>query len=267
MGGQFQAGQSSALILSGLNPSGASVFSVDATGNLISAGNGLATIIGDPGCGGPGTTAVGFSNSGLSNCSNYAVRGDTGGNLYINSSGTGWMFFDHNNSGSMSLDPSGNLGVQGTIHVSGAGHSFGISTDSNASQARSAGGFLKAMAYIDPYTPGGISVVYCYNSQMTGAAISTPPCGITLSDHGQGSNVIDFGFQVSDRFIQFTPQATDGSFGQKNTRSVGAYLCGSGSLPPCNIPLNATQTHTYTFDATDGTTSNGLDVAFFIFVY
>ncbi len=205
VGGQFQANGSSALILTGLNSAGDSVFSLDGSGNLSTtgtlkagpgasiAGNGLATLIGDPGCGGSGTTAIGFSNSGLSGCANYAVRGDTGGNLYINSSSTGWMFFDHDNTGSMSLDPSGNLGVKG-----------------NASQARTAGGIAKAMAYLDPFAQGGIAVTRCYNSQMTGAAVNTPPCGIAVNHTGQGFNIVDFGFEVDDRFFLAMSYSLDG---------------------------------------------------------
>jgi len=81
------------------------------------AGNGLEVYAGDPQCGGSGTAAIGFGNSGFVNCGNYAMRGDGGGNLYVNSSGTGWMFFDHNNTGLMSLDPSGNLSVAGSINA------------------------------------------------------------------------------------------------------------------------------------------------------
>lgn len=140
VGGQFQAGQNSGLILKGLNSSGTSVFDVDASGNLstggflaahaaLVAGNALDTYIGDPGCG-SGTAAIAFGNAGFQPCSNYALRGDAGGNLYINSSSTGWMFFDHNNGGSMSLDPSGNLSVQGIIHIGGAGKGVTLSDGS-----------------------------------------------------------------------------------------------------------------------------------------
>ena len=81
-------------------------------------GNGLEVYAGDPACGG-GTAAIGFGSSGFSTCSNYALRGDSGGNLYINSSSTGWMFFNHNNSGLMSLDPSGNLSISGNLSKGG----------------------------------------------------------------------------------------------------------------------------------------------------
>lgn len=81
-------------------------------------GNGLEVYTGDPACG-SGTAAIGFGTSGFSSCSNYALRGDSGGNLYINSSSTGWMFFNHNNSGLMSLDPSGNLSISGNLSKGG----------------------------------------------------------------------------------------------------------------------------------------------------
>ncbi len=123
VGGLFQA-NSTGVILKGLNSSGTSVFSVDGRGTLSTAGNSLETFIGDPGCGG-GTAAIGFGSAGFLPCSNYALRGDSGGNLYINSSSTGWMFFDHNNTGSMALDPSGNLSVNGSIGVHGNIHISG----------------------------------------------------------------------------------------------------------------------------------------------
>jgi len=82
------------------------------------AGNGLEVYTGDPQCG-SGTAAIGFGSAGFQPCSNYALRGDAGGNLYINSSSTGWMFFDHNNTGLMSLDPSGNLSINGNLSKGG----------------------------------------------------------------------------------------------------------------------------------------------------
>jgi hypothetical protein len=81
-------------------------------------GNSLEVLTGDPNCG-SGTAAIAFGSNGFSNCGNYALRGDSGGNLYINSSSTGWMFFDSNNSGLMSLDPSGNLSIKGNISKGG----------------------------------------------------------------------------------------------------------------------------------------------------
>jgi trimeric autotransporter adhesin len=253
--GLFQATGSSGLVLKGLNPSGASIFFVDGGGNLSTAGtltgggaslsgNLLQTMIGDPRCG-VGTAAIGFGNAGFSSCSNYALRGDSGGNLYLNTNSTGWMFFDHNNTGKMSLDPSGNLGVQGTIHSSGTGSTFGVSTDSNATQARAAGGWVKAMAYVDPFVPGGIAITRCYNSQMTGAAATTPPCGMSVVHNGFGNNIMDFGFEVDDRFVSITTGGIgnqcisvtfNGSFLTPNQQNIVTYLSYSQS-DACDSPF------------------------------
>jgi len=265
---------SNGLILQGTNESGTVEFSEDASGNLSTAGtitagagatitaNGLQTTIGDPGCGGSGTVAIGFGNSGLSNCSNYAVRGDSGGNLYINSNSTGWMFFDHNNNGTMSLDPSGNLGVQGTVHASGTGQSFGVINDSNAAQARTAGGWAKAMAYVDPFVSGGIAITRCYNSQLTGAAVSTPPCGINIVHVGLGSNVLDFGFEVDDRFASLTVKNTVG-----NTNTVGGETCDATT---CHAITTGNQIGVLTFytpGQLGGNDPNWTDTPFVIVVF
>lgn len=98
-------------------------FEFDNNGQLdVTVANSSVTAsIGDPKCG-SGTAAVGFLDNGLpvfSNCTNYALRGDSFGNLYINSNSTGWMFFDNNNTGLMSLDPSGNLSIKGNISKGG----------------------------------------------------------------------------------------------------------------------------------------------------
>jgi hypothetical protein len=48
-------------------------------------------------------------------------------------------------------------------------------------------------------------VVRCYNSQQTGAAVSTTPCGITVERLAVGWYKIDFGFNLLDRFLNVTP--------------------------------------------------------------
>jgi hypothetical protein len=71
----------------------------------------------------------------------------------------------------------------------------------NATQARDNGGFAKAMAYINPFLPASQYVVRCYNSQQAGSAMSTSPCGITVTRIGPGDYWVDFGFKVNDRFV------------------------------------------------------------------
>jgi len=63
------------------------------------------------------------------------------------------------------------------------------------------------MAFVDPFVSGGIAITRCFNSQASGAAASTPPCGISINHIGQGLNLVDFGFQVNDRFVLITGAA------------------------------------------------------------
>ncbi len=62
---------------------------------------------------------------------------------------------------------------------------------------------LKAMAYIDPATVDGPTggIVRCYNSQASGITRTVPKCGFTFTYEALGIYNIDFGFDVSDRFI------------------------------------------------------------------
>jgi hypothetical protein len=116
-------------------------------------------------------------------------------------------------------DPSGagvegtNVGGAGGIGVYGTGDIgvYGISStgnsamvaNGNVSQSRAGGGWVKAMAVIQgvnaPY-----SISYCFNSTLSGAAATTPPCGFILSELQPGEFIIDFGFDISDRFFSTT---------------------------------------------------------------
>ncbi len=80
-----------------------------------------------------------------------------------------------------------------------APNGYGMATDSNATQARSMGGWVKAMVYVDPFN-GGIQ--RCFNSQLPGSQATTVPCGMTYTYLAAGEYLIDFGFQVDDRFLQ-----------------------------------------------------------------
>ena len=101
-----------------------------------------------------------------------------------------------------------------------------VHADGNATQKRDNGGFVKAMAYIDPFLPANQYVVRCYNSQQAGTAASTAPCGITVTRFQAGEYRIDFGFNVEDRFVSLTPQA---NFGAVGLTVVGMITSVSGS--------------------------------------
>jgi hypothetical protein len=132
----------------------------------------------------------------------YGVAGDNGHSL---ANGTGVYGSSYFGSGVAGASSSG-AGVSGTSSI-GPGvygsnpNGFGFATDSNVQQARGAGGWIKAMVYIDSRDNAN-TIVRCFNSTLAGAAATTPPCGFNVVDppldYGRG---IDFGFQVDDRFI------------------------------------------------------------------
>jgi hypothetical protein len=105
-------------------------------------------------------------------------------------------------SGVAGVNSAGGIGVYGTggTGVFGTGINDGFLTDSNVQQARTAGGWVKAM--VDVSGPGGApySIVRCFNSSLTGVAATTPPCGISLTEGSVGVIDLTFNFEVDDRF-------------------------------------------------------------------
>ncbi len=237
--------------------------------NLSIQGNALDTLIGDPGCG-ANFAGIGFQNTTLSNCSNYSMVGNSSDTYVAAPTGNIYFRTQKNTVTPMLVTAGGSVGIGTTapnakLDIRGqAGNSgFGIAADNNAWQARGAGGWVKAMAYVDPFAPGGIAIISCYNSQATGAAVTTPPCGITLLDHQQGANLIDFGFQVSDRFIQLTARATVQSTNRGST-AVGAFITFD-----VGEEANANQVWVETINTNGqgGGFDGSVDTPFYIFVY
>ncbi len=98
----------------------------------------------------------------------------------------------------------------------------------NALQPRTSNGLAKAMFFYSPFNGGRF--VQCFNSTLSGAAATTPPCGFTVIDSFVGDHVFDLGFQVDDRFLSATVQ--------QSILTVGACTDVSGSL--CNNPAALT---------------------------
>ena len=84
----------------------------------------------------------------------------------------------------------GNLNMSGNLEISG-----------DVTQANGARGFMKAMIYVGT----GGQIFRCYNG-VTGN--STGNCGYTVTEPlgNVGVYRIDFGFPVSNRFVQITPE-------------------------------------------------------------
>jgi len=129
-------------------------------------------------------------------------------------------------SGGSILDAGGNApdGVHGVAHsslgsgvaginvdpngagVTGIGGGWAFVADGNVKQQRASGGWVKAMVYASGFGSGAL--YYCYNSTLSGAAATTPPCGFTIVKpfpFNNGDYIIDFGFQVEDRLLSLTP--------------------------------------------------------------
>ncbi|MCA9870802.1 MAG: hypothetical protein KDH90_25960 [Anaerolineae bacterium] len=90
-----------------------------------------------------------------------------------------------------------------------------LKAEGDAVQTRDMGGLPKAMALIEPANPN-VSIVRCYNG-LTAESFAGGGCGgfsAQLLPVGPAPDkvVVDFGFQVSDRFIMlqvFDPDGTD----------------------------------------------------------
>jgi hypothetical protein len=74
----------------------------------------------------------------------------------------------------------------------------------NATQARSKGGFVKAMAFVNPGSNDPVQ--QCFNSQRAPSLATSGNCGITFSRVTTGEYTLDLGFQVDDRVFSATAQ-------------------------------------------------------------
>src|ERR1041384_1982447 len=156
-------------------------------------------------------------------------------------------YFQASGDGLVGVSTSGD-GFGGAFRNSGGG--MAIKAEGNVMQDRGAGGFVKAMAYVDPFAPGGIQITRCYNSQATGTAVSTAPCGFTITHSSLGFQYVDFGFDVRDRFILITPVYSGGGPTIAELGTIGFPVAGNVEVA------------TYYLSSGDPT-----DVKFFIFVY
>ena len=166
--GSFSAGQITASL--GVTGSSTAVGVYGESNGTASGDNGVQGVT----FAGPGSGVAGFNNSGTPGGIGVYGQGDTAVYAY----GT-------------------------TTGVYGHGSSYGFATDGNVQQARTGGGWVKAMVVIQgikaPYT-----IPNCFNSTLGGAAATTPPCGFTLAEVQPGEFTVGFGFEVDDRFVSAT---------------------------------------------------------------
>jgi hypothetical protein len=111
-----------------------------------------------------------------------------------------------------------------------------IDSAGNELQPRTAGGAAKAMFLYSPNNGGGFE--HCFNSALSGAAATTPPCGFLIIDNFMGDYVIDLGFKIDDRF--FSATGGEGEFSGTVavcTDAVGSLCNNASSLTPNRVEI------------------------------
>ena len=150
---------------------------------------------------GSGASMDGVHGETSSNGSSGVIGVNSGGGtgVYGSSSTGGTGVTGKSTTGVYGVGTTTGVSGSGTTGVYGSGSSYGFATDSNVYQARSAGGWAKALVNVDgsdaPY-----KILRCYNSTLAGTAASTPPCGFNLTELRPAVFDIDFGFEIDDRF-------------------------------------------------------------------
>jgi hypothetical protein len=259
-GGVFTSVTGGATAVFAASDTGTGVFGTGGIGVLGDSSNGD----GVHGINGGGASGVAGINNGSGQGVYGVAAGSTGQGVHGESFATGASNgfgpdgvdgITHSNAGSGVAglnDAPGGTGVYGVSTNGG----FGFVTPSNVQQDRGAGGWVKAMVFVDPFTSNGTAITRCYNSQASGATVSTPPCGFSITHEQQGEDLIDFGFQVNDRFVSASP-----------FYSVTMQTCVNDADNSCLalgfFPLTASQLDTFTVT----NAGNAADVAFWVIVF
>jgi hypothetical protein len=246
------------------------VFASSDTGTGVFGSGGIG-VLGDSsngdgvhGINGAGASGVAGINNGSGQGIYGVAAGSTGQGVHGESFGTGASNgfgpdgvdgITHSAAGSGVAgvnDAPGGTGVYGVSTNGG----YGFVTPSNVQQDRGAGGWVKAMVFVDPFTQNGTAITRCYNSQASGSTVSTPPCGFSITHEQQGEDLIDFGFQVNDRFVSASP-----------FYSVTMQTCVNDPDNSCLadgfFPLSPSQLDTFTVT----NAGNAIDVALWVIVF
>jgi hypothetical protein len=92
----------------------------------------------------------------------------------------------------------------GAALVGDSPNGWAVQSLGNATQSRAGGGFVKAMAFIDPFNTTD-PIRQCFNSQLPPSQATKGDCDIIYTKLGTGYYNFDFGFQANDRFVSVTP--------------------------------------------------------------
>lgn len=159
--------------------------------------------------GGPAWTSNLWTGSlSMGNASAIGWEANASGQRFGIGQSTGGLYFFRTNSPFGTTD-------------SPANYDMGITDAGNILQARDKGGLVKAMIYVN----ANGTVIRCYNG-ITGA--STGNCGFSVyGGTFSGLYVVDFGFQVDDRFLSVTAQQTANRSSGVNIGTGYRFISGS----------------------------------------
>jgi hypothetical protein len=161
----------------------------------------------------------GLSNNGTGVSGSSNTNKGVVGTIVSNTAGSTSIAVDGVNNGVAGYGVRGvhkgnGYGVYGTapqVGVGGESANIGVlgrgptamRAEGNAVQTLNSGGWAKAMIYVRT-TSGFLDIVRCFNSQATGALVNSNGCGFTLTSEGAGGVNVDFGFDISQRFVGST---------------------------------------------------------------
>jgi hypothetical protein len=171
--------------------------------------------------------------------------------IYGKNVGSGWGVFGESVAGGVGVQGKSTGGV-GVVGDSATG--FAMQAKGHATQDPNAGGWVKAMTFVDPSIQGSNKFLRCYNSQATGNNVATSPCGFVFSSLGLGRYIIDFGFRVDNRFVSVTPACGGGC---PSNRPVVVDAIPNGPGAPNEVFIKVAYT----------TSGDATHSRFFIFVY
>jgi hypothetical protein len=91
------------------------------------------------------------------------------------------------------------------LYARNTGGGYGIYSENNVGQNRDMGGFVKAMIYVQQDG----TILRCFNGLTN---VSTGNCGFSVISNFNGKYLVNFNFQVDDRFISLTARNPDAFF-------------------------------------------------------
>ena len=133
---------------------------------------------------------------------------------------------------------------------------YAMQAAGNATQSLGSGGWVKAMAFVDPFQAED-RIKQCYNSQLPAAQATSGDCGLTMT-YRHGLYALDFNFSVADRFVSATPFAT----GNSNSGNVALEVAHEARFPN-RVWIWVHYTSVNAFN----NTAKPADAPFYVFIY